>query len=99
MVYSRTNERFSLSQVVFFLNVITTTENLSLGGMSIITNKNIPDHQKISVGLELSDNSCIQLFAEPIWSKTLPNSKHVYGIEFLELSDDTKHELQHFLHL
>lgn len=96
MVLSRTEERFSLSQDVFFLNTITKTLNLSLGGMQIVTKGSIPT-EHLSIGLQLSDSIFIQLFGEPVWNKALSDGHYLYGVRFVDLSKEARITLEEYL--
>ena len=95
----RLYERYSLSQAVFFLNVVTKTVNISMGGMSIKTSDNIPDNNYISIGIGLTDQVFIQLFGQLIWSKNLSITEHIYGIKFIDLSEEVRNTLQTYLSL
>ncbi len=99
MDYKRLNRRFSLSQAVFFLNVVTKTEDLSMGGMSIKTSDNIPANDYISIGMGLTDQVFIQLFGQLVWSKKLSTAEHIYGLRFTNLSEDARCTLQTYLNV
>lgn len=96
MIVNRSDKRFSLSLEVFFLNIITETVDLSLGGMQIITNGDIPNNN-ISIGMQLSDQVFIQMFGEAVWSRNISDAKQVYGIKFINLSNNVKHVLEDYL--
>lgn len=95
----RLYERYSISQAVIFLNVITQTVNLSMGGMSIKTSCNIPDNKYISIGIGLTDQVFIQLFGQLIWSKCLSTEEQIYGIKFIDLTENVRNTLQSYLNV
>ncbi len=88
-----------MSQAVFFLNVITQTMNISMGGMSIKTSDDIPDNNYISIGIELTEQVFIQLFGQLIWSKNLSTAEHIYGIKFIDLTEDARNTLETYLNI
>lgn len=99
LLTNRSDHRFMLSRAVFFLNTITRTVDISMGGMQIKVDGNSVLRDDLSIGMELDDELYIQFYGRPIWCRDVSPEQHIYGIKFIELSKTTRHTLEQFLHL
>lgn len=59
-----------------------------------IKTENSIDRDLISIGMELPEHIFVQLFGEPVWSQDINGTEHIYGIKFVNLTDDVRYLIE-----
>lgn len=89
----RKYKRYDIDSTVFFLNNITESVNLSIGGVQIKSEEEISIQDVISLCVLLQDNNFIQVYGHIVWQAMNLNTDYTYGIQFINLSDNDKYLL------
>ncbi len=75
---------------------LTLTLDLGLGGTKIETCRCLPKGEEVDIQLILQDN-CVQLKGRTIYSHLLPGKRIRSGIQFLEVSEESRTLLEEYL--
>lgn len=97
--YFRVHDRFKRSSKVFFLDTVTSTIDISMGGFLMECEHEFFLGDKLSFGLEIGDSDFIQVFGEIVRCDRIGDKKFISGIKFTDLCDDTYTQLERFLNI
>lgn len=96
----RSHQRYPTNRIVSYCHkgkrFLTLTLNLGLGGMKIKTHYRLPEDELLDFNLVLGDVS-IGLKGRTVYSDFLSGKQRVSGIQFVELSEQSRSTLHNYL--
>lgn len=84
---NRKYKRYSIESTVFFLNNITESVDLSIGGVKINSKEEIDNRDTLSLCILLQDNEFVQAYGNIVWDAMNLDADYTYGIQFKDISD------------
>lgn len=84
---NRKYKRYNIESTVFFLNNITESVDLSVGGVQIKSAEEIDYRDTLSLCILLQDNDFVHAYGSIVWDAMNLDADYTYGIQFQDISD------------
>lgn len=84
---NRKYKRYNVDSTVFFLNNITESVDLSVGGVQIKSTEEIGCRDTLSLCILLHDNEFVHAYGDIVWDAMDLDADYTYGIQFKDISD------------